>query len=575
MDFGSRFFCKQLFFLRLSKTYVFLFKIFTMRYFLVLFLIAQFQIVSAQTNNFKFRVYLTDKPTMDLVSGGPLSFLSQKALDRREEQNVRIDSTDYPVSKTYKKEIANLGAQIVTESRWFNTVVVEYPDSTEIAQVEKLDFVDSVQFVWRGQSQPHSNLNEMRPRLSSPDCSSDTLRESLFGASAHQFALHNAQNMLTAGFQGKGIYIAVIDAGFTNIDVIPSFIHSFLSGYKDFVPNGHIFSASDHGTRVVSTMALNLPHKAMGSAPQASYLLLRSEDEESEFPVEEDYWVAAVEYADSLGVRLVNTSLGYNHFDDSTLNYTHKELNGKRSLISRAADSAFNKGMLVVGSAGNEGNKAWEKITVPGDSKKMLTIGAVGTDSIVASFSSRGPTADGRIKPDLVSVGRATLTIGQSGIIGYTNGTSFSSPFLAGLIGSLWSVNPQLNRNELIEIVRSSSHQFHSPDSIFGYGIPDFKIAYDRVLKTLKQETEKASAELMNVSITDDEKLMVELNEPEYQSHSYSVRILDEKGDLLINKDFESTDFNYNLSEERQKGNNELYIVVQSPFKQNSLRLKI
>lgn len=544
-----------------------------MRYFLILFLFTQLQVVSTQTNNYKFRVYLRDKPTMDSVSGDPLFFLSQKALERRKEQDVRIDSTDYPVSKTYKNEITNLGVQIVTESRWFNTVVVQCPDSAEIDKVENLDFVDSVKFVWRGQS--YSNSNEIRPRLSSPDCSSDTLRESLFGASAHQFALHNAQNMLTAGFRGKGIDIAVIDAGFTNIDVIPPFVHSFVSGYKNFVPDGHIFSASDHGTKVVSTMALNVPHKVMGSAPQASYLLLRSEDEESEFPVEEDYWVAAVEYADSLGVKLVNTSLGYNRFDDSTLNYTHKELTGKRSLISRAADTAFDKGILVVGSAGNEGNKAWEKITMPADSKKMLTIGAIGTDSTIVSFSSRGPTADGRIKPDLVSVGRSTLTIGQNGIIGYTNGTSFSSPFLAGLIGSLWSVNPQLNRNELIEIVRSSAHQFHSPDSIFGYGIPDFKIAYDRVLKTLKQETEKATAELMNVSITDDGKLMVELNEPEYQTYSYSVRILDEKGDILINKDFETSDFTYNLSVQQKKENVEFFIVVQSPFKQNTLRLKI
>lgn len=542
-----------------------------MRYFLILFLIAQFQVVSTQTNSYKFRVYLKDKPTIDLQKQSPLTFLTQKAMDRRMDQDVKVDSTDFPVSQLYKDRISKLGAQIVTESRWFNTLVVEYRDSAFIEQVKKLDFVDSVKFVWRGQS--HSHVNEMRPRLSPPHCSSDTLHQSMFGASAHQFALHNAENMFAAGFQGKGIDIAVIDAGYTNIDVIPSFVHSFISGYKSFVPDGHIFSASDHGTKVVSTMALNVPHKVMGSAPQASYWLLRSEDEESEFPVEEDYWVAAVEYADSLGVNLVNTSLGYSHFDDSTLNYTHQELTGKKSLISRAADVAFDKGMLIVGSAGNEGNKAWEKITMPGDSKKMLTIGAIGTDSMVATFSSRGPTADGRIKPDLVSVGRATLTIGQNGRVGYTNGTSFSSPFLAGLIGSLWSVNPKLNRNELIDIVRSSSHRFHSPDSIFGYGIPDFKIAYDRVLKTLKQETENATAELMHLSVKEGIVTVV-LTDPEYQPHSYSVRILNEKGDLLVHKEFETSTVSYTLTDEQQE-NDHLFIVVQSPFRQNTLRIKI
>src|SRR5699024_5908236 len=224
--------------------------------------------------------------------------------------------------------------------------------------------------------------------------------------------------------------IAVIDAGFTNVDVIPWFTHSFINGYKNFVPDGTIFSSIDHGTKVLSTMALNFPHKFIGSAPQASYLLLRSEDEHSEFPVEEDYWVAAIEYADSLGVRLVNTSLGYNHFDDSTLNYTYKELTGNKSFISRGANTAFDKGMLIVGSAGNEGNKEWGKVTMPGDSKKMLTIGAVALDSTVATFSSHGPTLDGRIKPDLVSIGTMTATVGQYGLIEYTNGTSFSSPFL-------------------------------------------------------------------------------------------------------------------------------------------------
>ena len=543
-----------------------------MRYLLTLLLFALFQVVPAQTISYKFRVYLKDKPKVDLQSVDSLSLLTQKSLDRRKEQVVEIDSTDYPVSTAYKKEFTNIGAQIITESKWFNTVVVQFVDSAHIAHIQKMSFVDSVQFVWRGQH--HSNFSDIRPRLSATDCTSDTLRESYFGASAHQFALHNAHNMFNAGFQGKGIDIAVIDAGFTNVDVIPSFVHSFMSGYKSFVSNGHIFSASDHGTKVFSTMALNLPHKVMGSAPQASYLLLRSEDEESEFPVEEDYWVAAVEYADSLGVKLVNTSLGYNKFDDSTLNYTHKELNGKTSLMSRAVDAAFHKGMLIVGSAGNEGNKVWRKITVPGDSKKMLTIGAIGTDSTIAAFSSLGPTADGRIKPDLVSVGRATITIGQRGIIGHTNGTSFSAPFLTGLIGSLWSVNPELNRNELIDIIRSSSHQFHAPDSIFGYGIPDFKIAYNRILKTMKQEKREASAELMNVSISEEGVLMVQLKEPNYLPSNYSVRILDENGELLITKDFESSDWMYNLSEHQKKGDKEFFVVVQSPFNQNSVRLK-
>ena len=546
-----------------------------MRYLIIALLITQFQVLFCQneTCNFKFRLYLKDKQTVDFTNIEPLTILSQKSIDRRKQQGVDIDSTDYPVSSTYKQAIQELGGEIVAESKWFNTLVVQCTDSAQIKDFEGLSFIDSVQFVWRGY--PVKRIEQMRPRLNEINCSSDTLHDSWFGISASQFELHNAHYMLNAGFRGKGIDIGVIDAGFTNIDVIPSFLHSFISGYKNFVPDGDMFLSIDHGTRVASTMAINLPHKVMGSAPQASYYLLRSEDEKSEFPVEEDYWVAAIEYADSVGVKLVNTSLGYNYFDDSALDYTHKELTGKRSLISRAADLAFDKGMLIVGSAGNEGNKPWGKITMPGDSEKMLTIGAISLDSTIVQFSSRGPTADGRVKPDLVSVGNKTITIGERGSVEMTNGTSFSSPFLAGLIGSLWSVNPQMNRNQLIDIVRHSAHQFHNPDSIFGYGIPDFGVAYRDVLKSLKQESDSVTTNLMNIRKTDNNFLVIALNEPEYQPHSYSLHILDENGNTLLTEHFGSSDVVFELTKQVKEENAELFIMTQSPFEQLTIRFKI
>ena len=547
----------------------------TMRYLVIILLLAQFQIVASEseTISYKFRVYLKDKHTTEFEKTDPLTYLSQKAIDRRKEQCVEIDSTDYPVSYVYKNEIINQGVDVVAESKWFNTVVVHCDDSLQIKVIENLSFVDSVKFVWRGQQ--YTQEEHIRPRLIALDCETDTLTDSYFGISDKQFAFHNAQSMHNAGFQGKGIDIAVIDAGFTNIDVIPAFVHSFIRGYKNFIPDGNMFSSIDHGTKVLSTMALNLPHKVMGSAPQSSYLLLRSEDEHSEFPVEEDYWVAAIEYADSLGVKLVNTSLGYNHFDDSSLNYTHKELTGVESFISKATNAAFDKGMLIVGSAGNEGNKEWLKITVPGDSEKMLTIGAVTLDSTVTSFSSHGPTVDGRIKPDLVSIGSMTVTIGQTGLISYTNGTSFSSPFLTGLIGSLWSVNPQLNRNELIDIVRQSAHQFQRPDSILGYGIPDFKIAYQNVLRTLKKQENGIINELMQVSMIEKESMIIALNEPQYDAHSYSLRVLNKDGNTIISEKFDSSEYIFTISEAIREENDELFVVVQSPFEQLTVRLKI
>lgn len=546
-----------------------------MRYLVIIFfvIVCQFVLAQSEANSYKFRIYLKDKPSTDELKADPLSFLSKKAIDRKKAQQAIIDSTDFPLSSSYKEIIRNAGVRIVSQSKWFNTLVIECADSSRVREIERLSFVDSAKFVWQGKANPY--FSDMRPRLSAVDCSTESIYDSNLGIASKQFELHKAQYMFNAGFQGKGIDIAAIDAGFTNLDVIPSFAHSIIMGYKNFVPNGDIFSASDHGTRVVSTMALNVPTKIVGSAPQSSYLLLRSEDEQSEFPVEEDYWVAAIEYADSLGIMLVNTSLGYNHFDDSTLNYTNKELTGKKSLISRAVDMAFEKGMLIVGSAGNEGNKPWAKITVPGDAERMLTIGAIALDSTIAPFSSIGPTADGRIKPDLVSIGSETVTVGKDGVVSYKNGTSFSSPFLAGLIGSLWSVNPQLNRTKLIDIVRRSANQFHYPDSVFGFGIPNFEIAFDEVLQTLKQEKNHVSSELVELTVTDNGCLIVTLREPEFNVPEYSLRILNEKGETIVTDIFEADDYTFTLSKQLKKENEELYVVVQSPFKQNVIRLKI
>ncbi len=434
---------------------------------------------------YKFRLYLKDKGYNEYTLDNPLQYLTHKSIERKRIQEVEIDETDFPISKDYFNLIESAGGKVVSHSKWFNTIVVRLVDSLKINDITSLSFVDSVQYVWKGNI--GANSKRLRPRVSQNiSLFEEQPADSVFGYSFSQFKLHNANILHTTGYRGKGIEIGVIDAGFTNFDVIPAFGTVDLLGYNDFVPEGDIFSSSDHGTKVLSAMSVDIPGLMVGSAPDASYYLLRSEDIVSEFPVEEDYWVRAIEYADSIGLDLINTSLGYNMFDDENLNYTHKDLNGKTSLMSRAADMAYEKGMLLVVSAGNEGNKQWQKSTPPGDAKNAITVGAVGTDSVIASFSSHGVLADGRIKPDLVSVGRQTLTISEDGTIGRTNGTSLSSPFLTGLIASLWSVNPELHRSKIKEIIINSADRFESPDSVYGYGIPDFQKAFIEVLKTVK-----------------------------------------------------------------------------------------
>lgn len=525
---------------------------------------------------YKFRVYLKDKGNTSHSPDKPEAFLSERSIERKKKEKVEIDESDLPISRDYFTLVEKAGGKVVTHSKWFATLVVEVNDSLRIGNIESLSFVDSVQYIWRG-GEPRTGEG-VRPRLMSVDCDERVGIDNRYGFTNPQFRMHNATVMADAGFKGKGLWIGVIDAGFTNFDVIPRFGSIRLGGYKDFVPGGNIFDSSDHGTKVLSTMAVNLPGLMMGSAPEATYWLLRSEDTSSEFPVEEDYWVRAVEFADSLGVDVINTSLGYNSFDDRSLNYTHDELDGSASLMSQAAGKAYEKGLLMVVSAGNEGNKEWRKITPPADARNVLAIGAVGTDSVIASFSSHGLTADRRVKPDLVSVGRGTITIGRDGAVGQTSGTSLSSPFLTGLITSLWSVNPTLHRSELIDIVKRSSDRYAQPDSVYGYGIPDFHRAMNEVLSKLEAYSKEVTDNGWTIRPEPSGSYSVSLSDLQFSPSSYSFRVLDELGNLLLEKRFNEDNDNIlfvPLKDDIRKNNRFLYFVTNEPFKQRIYKVEI
>ncbi|MFA7104630.1 MAG: serine protease, partial [Dysgonamonadaceae bacterium] len=314
-----------------------------MKPFITLLFLFIAMLLSGQTIpiNYMFRVYLTDKGTTDYSISRPEEFLTKEAIERKTIQNVLIDSTDFPIDEDYFMMVQNAGADVVSFSKWFDLMVVKVEDSTRIESIAKLPFVEKVEYVWRGEGNNHNK--DIRPRLLKVPCEETLDSTSYFGSTKRQYGLHNAENLVLSGFRGKGMNIAIIDAGFTNADVIPLFDNIRLNGISDFVSNGTIFNSSDHGTRVLSTMVTNLPNEMIGSASEADYLLLRSEDTRSEFPVEEDYWIRAVEFADSMGIDLINTSLGYNNFDDPQLNHAYSNLDGKTTLMTQAADKAFEK----------------------------------------------------------------------------------------------------------------------------------------------------------------------------------------------------------------------------------------
>jgi len=436
---------------------------------------------SAQQDTLKYRISLRDKAVTTYSLNRPEQFLSEKAIARRAKQHLSIDSTDLPVCQKYVDAIRKKGVKIVVTGKWDNFVTVSCNNSLLIKKIATLPFVRSTEKVWKAPGSKKSQQSVKRDSVTNKVVRVDSC---YYGSAYEQIQLSNGDKLHKAGFKGQGMTIAVIDAGFHNADQIEAMNNIRVLGVKDFVnPDGDIFAESSHGMKVLSCMAMNQPNVMVGTAPEASYWLLRSEDEYSENLVEQDYWAAAIEFADSVGVDVVNTSLGYYAFDDKSKNYKYRNLNGSYALMSREASKAADKGMVVVCSAGNAGSGPWKKITPPADADNVITVGAVGKNGVLAAFSSIGNTADSRIKPDVVAVGLASDVMDTNGVVGKANGTSFASPIMCGMVACLRQACPQLTAKQMIELVRQVGDRVDFPDNIYGYGVPDLWKAYQTTLK--------------------------------------------------------------------------------------------
>nr|WP_320057459.1 S8 family serine peptidase [uncultured Bacteroides sp.] len=452
-----------------------------MRFFFLMIFVLISLGTSAQQDTLKYRISLRDKAVTTYSLSRPEQFLSEKAIARRVKQHLPIDSTDLPVCEKYVDAIRKKGVKIVVTGKWDNIVTVSCNDSLLIKKIAALPFVRSTEKVWKAPGSKESQRSTQRDSVTNKVVRVDSC---YYGPAYRQIQLSNGDKLHEAGFKGQGMTIAVIDAGFHNADQIEAMNNIRVLGVKDFVnPDADLFAESSHGLKVLSCMAMNQPNVMVGTAPEASYWLLRSEDEYSENLVEQDYWAAALEFADSVGVDVVNTSLGYYVFDDRTKNYNYRDLNGTYALMSREASKAADKGMVVVCSAGNAGSGPWKKITPPADADNVITVGAVGKNGVLAAFSSIGNTADNRIKPDVVAVGLASDVMDTDGVIGRANGTSFASPIMCGMVSCLWQACPQLTAKQVIELVRQVGDRVDFPDNIYGYGVPDLWKAYQTTLK--------------------------------------------------------------------------------------------
>ena len=433
-------------------------------------------------------VYFNKKDNVEAAIANPISILTQQAIDRKNKHGVVIDERDVPVNEAYITALkaAETGVTVFAKSKWLNAVYVRGSEKAINDLVLNYDFVAAVEFA-------DSSLNTTRVNNSHDKFTIENNTTSFnYGSTQNQVEMIQADALHMQDFTGDGIIVAVLDSGFSNVDTMDSFQRlrdngDLLGGY-DFVrrdANVYAFSGNDHGTKVLSDMAGFVADQFVGTAPDASYYLFLTEDVSSETPVEEAYWVEAAERSDSLGVHIINTSLGYKTYQNPNYSHTDEDLNGSTTFITRGANIANEKGILVVTSAGNSGASG---VGAPADATGVLSIAAVDLDGNYASFSSQGSTFQASQKPDVAARGVATFVINAANTITNNSGTSFSSPVMAGGIASLWQALPNATNEEIKNYVRQSASQYTSPDFFIGYGIPNLQKALDVGLAVQQEE---------------------------------------------------------------------------------------
>lgn len=425
-------------------------------------------------------VYFTDKPNASTQLNFPLNFLTQRALDRRNNQGIALNVNDVPIHQTYIDQItAANGITVMAKSKWLNCLHIR-GTTASINALTTLAFVDYVLF-----ADASLNTRIAKPRTIKPVNKQLEVQTTFnYGNSFNQIQMLNGHLLHQANYTGTGKIIAVLDSGFINVDSTQPFQRLFdnnaiLGGYNYVSQSTNVYSLHNHGTLTLSCMGAFVDGQLVGTAPDAQYYLFVTEDISEENPVEESYWVEAAEEADRLGVDIISTSLGYYGYDNPNYSHEYSDFTGNTAFASRGANIAFSKGMIVVASAGNGGNSPspLNRVGVPAEATNVLAVGAVNALRIYAPFSSIGPSFDGRIKPDVMAQGVAAVVANTSGTIQTASGTSFSCPIMAGMIACFWQAVPNLTNQQIVNLIKQSADHYSNPNAQYGYGIPDFQVA--------------------------------------------------------------------------------------------------
>jgi len=434
-------------------------------------------------------VYFKDKPSEKQFISAPLKMLTQRSLNRRMRYNISLDFKDVPVEESYVLHIKNAeGVKILARSKWLNALHVQGSQAA-ILNLMDTDFVANVQFANKSlnSSAKISNSKKIVRQKNKFEVATDFE----YGEATNQIKIMRGEILHENNFTGEGMQIAVIDGGFPNVDTFLAFErirnnNQILGGYDFVNRDSNFYSGHYHGMSVLSTIAGYIENEFVGTAPDAEFYLFISEDVDNETPLEESLWVEAAEKADSLGVDVINTSLGYTTFDNPNYNHTYEDMNGETTFISRGAEIAFSRGMIVVNAAGNEGDNDWHFISAPADANSVLSIGAVfffGSIDI-APFSSFGPTSDDRVKPDVCAIGAFAAGIDESGnLTSILFGTSFASPIMTGVAACLWQAFPEKSNAEITQLIKESAHLFLNPTNQEGYGVPNFETIFNILIE--------------------------------------------------------------------------------------------
>ena len=453
----------------------------------------------------KHIIQLKDKGSNAHSLLNPSTYLSSKAIARRTKQNIAIDSTDLPVTQSYLDSIRNVpSVTILNYSKWLNQVLIQTPDANALAKINGFPFVKTtrpIAAIAKPQDDEIINKRFKETITPLPDRSlisqSNNQRQVLgglgnninYGNNFKQIQIHEGEYLHNLGFTGRNVTIAFLDAGYQGYKTNPVFdsvrLQNRILGEYDFVKNEQSVNEDHvHGMYCLSTVASNRPGSMVGTAPHASFWLFRTEDAATEFPIEEQHWAAAAEFADSAGVDMISSSLGYAEFNDPSFNHSYAQRDGNTTIITIAADLAARKGMIVMNSVGNSGGLAtdFKYVSCPADGDSVVAVGAIDVNGNIAAFSSYGPNGAGKLKPNIVSVGQGTIIANTAGNASSGNGTSFSNPNVAGLIACLWQAFPEFTNMQIIDEVQKSAHKFATPDARYGYGIPNFRKAFYSLL---------------------------------------------------------------------------------------------